>query len=352
MPLDPSNPWLVNSQTQALNFINSGLHALTKDNMATQFVRELGKTEGRGVLVIQELLDLTFSNDAGRCRNEVSFQRGFVPFVIMLTMRRMEIVSQHMEEANYVYAFVRTAHMQLFRLYLEHLNEIVDRHSIEDLTMSHESFLQESEGRKFAPLCFTQVCLPIIRLLYLLGKKFKDFIYEDTFQETVLKVDTLTSKWIDECQGEHSVLDSTLCFQTMRDEIKRLYKMLRRGERDIQAGAALRKAGKQIHGPDPEPWDVLEVGIPGRTVLKDGSVGPRHDNDRADIADIQLLPTTEECLSREPPLLPGNFPFHNNAHWLPPGPERWVDTHFRLYREDFCWTIRSSLQDLHHRLAG
>ncbi|CAI5718792.1 unnamed protein product [Peronospora effusa] len=255
-----------------------------------------------------------------------------------------------MEEANYVYAFVRTAHMQLFRLYLEHLNEIVDRHSIEDLTMSHESFLQESEGRKFAPLCFTQVCLPLIRLLYLLGKKFKDFIYEDTFQETVLKVDTLTSKWIDECQGEHSVLDSTLCFQTMRDEIKRLYKMLRRGERDMQAGAALRKAGKQTHGPDPEPWDVLEVGIPGRTVLKDGSVGPRHDNDRADIADIQLLPTTEECLSREPPLLPGNFPFHNNAHWLPPGPERWVDTHFRLYREDFCWTIRSSLQDLHHRL--
>ncbi|CAI5723385.1 unnamed protein product [Peronospora farinosa] len=245
-------------------------------------------------------------------------------------MRRMEIVSQHMEEANYVYAFVRTAHMQLFRLYLEHLNEIVDRHSIEDLTMSHESFLQESEGRKFAPLCFTQVCLPIIRLLYLLGKKFKDFIYEDTFQETVLKVDTLTSKWIDECQGEHSVLDSTLCFQTMRDEIKRLYKMLRRGERDIQAGAALRKAGKQIHGPDPEPWDVLEVGIPGRAVLKDGSVGPRHDNDRADIADIQLLPTTEECLSREPPLLPGNFPFHNNAHWLPPGPERWLDNQGNL----------------------
>ncbi|CAI5747321.1 unnamed protein product [Peronospora destructor] len=238
-PLDPSNPWLVNSQTQALNFINSGLHALTKDNTATQFVRELGKTEGRGVLVIQELLDL----------------------------------SQHMEEANYVYAFVRTAHLQLFRLYLKHLNQIVDRHCIEDRTMSHESF------------------------------KFKELIYEDTFQETMIKVDALTSKWIDECQGENSVLDSTLCFQTMRDEIKRLYKMLRRGERDMQVGAALRRAEQQTHGSEPEPWDMLEVGIPGRTVLKDGSVGPRHDNDRADIEDIQLLPTTEEYLSPEPLLL-------------------------------------------------
>ncbi|KAI9992118.1 hypothetical protein PInf_017502 [Phytophthora infestans] len=124
MPQDPGSVWRVNSQTQALNFINSGLHALSKDNLAPQFVRELGKNEGRGVLIIQELLDLTYSNDAGRRRDVVSFQRGLVPFVTMLTMRRMEMVSQHMDEANYVYAYLRTAHVQLFRLYLEHLEQI------------------------------------------------------------------------------------------------------------------------------------------------------------------------------------------------------------------------------------
>ncbi|KAG6620839.1 NFX1-type zinc finger-containing protein 1 [Phytophthora cinnamomi] len=354
MPPEPDNPWLVNSQTQALNFINSGLHALNKDNLAPQFVRELGKTEGRGVLVLQELLDLKYSNDAGRRRDVVSFQRGLVPFVTLLTMRRMEMVSQHMDEANYVYAFIRTAHVQLFQLYLEHLDQIVERHSIEDRTLSHASFLRDTQGRRYAPLCFTQICLPFIRLLYSLGNKFKDFIYEDAFQETVDYVDALTIEWIDSSRESDSSLDSPLCFKTIREEIKRLHKMIRHGERGMQAGAALRREEQRRLNPDQkarEPWDVIEVGIPGEAILADGSVGPRHDNDRRDIRDIQLLPTTEECLSSEPPLLPGNFPFHENAHWLPPGPERWVDTHFRLYREDLCGTIRTCLQDLEHRLA-
>ncbi|KAL3665452.1 hypothetical protein V7S43_009487 [Phytophthora oleae] len=354
MPQDPNNIWSVNSQTQALNFTNSALHALTKDNLAPQFVRELGKTDGRGVLVIQELLDLTYSNDAGRRRDLVSFQRGLVPFVTVLTMQRMEMVSQHMDEANYVYAYLRTAHVQLFQLYIEHMEQIVERHSIEDRVLPHAIFLRETEGRRYAPLCFTQVCLPFIRLLYLLGNKFKDFIYEESFQETVKYVDELTTEWIENCGAREDALDSALCFKTMRDEIKRLHKMIRRGERGVQAGAVLRKEAQQrahLQWDGPEPWDVIEVGIPGETVLEDGSVGPRHDNDQREIRDIQLLPTTEECLSREPPLLPGNFPFHGNAHWLPPGPERWVDTHFRLYREDLCGNIRSCLQDLEHRLT-
>ncbi|ETL45649.1 hypothetical protein L916_04299, partial [Phytophthora nicotianae] len=354
MPQDPSIVWRVNSQTQALNFINSGLYALSKDNLAPQFVRELGKNEGRGVLVIQELLDLTYSNDAGRRREIVSFQRGLVPFVTMLTMRRMEMVSQHMDEANYVYAYLRTAHVQLFRLYLEHLEQIVERHSIEDRALTHASYLREAVGRKYVPLCFTQVCLPFIRLLYLLGNKFKDFIYEDAYQETVNYVDALTTEWMESSQENEPSLDSTLCFKVMREEIKRLHKMVQRGQRGIEAGVALRREAERRmtrRCDEPEPWDVIEVGIPGEAELADGSVGPRHDNDHRDIRDIRLLPTSEECLSRETPLLPGNYPFHENAHWLPPGPERWVDTHFRLYREDLCGTIRSCLQDLEHRLS-
>ncbi|OWZ08056.1 hypothetical protein PHMEG_00019462, partial [Phytophthora megakarya] len=102
----------------------------------------------------------------------------------------------------------------------------------------------------------------------------------------------------------------------------------------------------------PEPWDIVEVGIPGEAALPNGTTGPRHDNDHPTISDIQLLPTSAECLSRLSPLVPGNFPFHKNAHWLPPGTERWVDTHFRLYREDLCCTLRTCLQDLEHRLIS
>jgi hypothetical protein len=177
-PRDSDAPWPLDSQTQTLNFINSGLHALNKDTIAPQFLRELGKTGGRGLRVIQEILDHEYSTNAGCRRDEVSFQRGLVPFVTMLTMQRMELVSQHVDEANYVYSFIRTAHEQLFQLYLEHLEQIVNDHSIEDCVLSHASFLEDVDGRKYAPLCFTQVCLPFIRLLCLLGNKFTDLIYE------------------------------------------------------------------------------------------------------------------------------------------------------------------------------
>ncbi|GMF27685.1 unnamed protein product [Phytophthora fragariaefolia] len=260
------------------------------------------------------------------------------------------MVSQHLDEANYVYAFVRTAHAQLFRLYLEHLEQLVERRSIEDRVVSHASFLADAQGRRFAPLSFTQVSLPFIRLLFLLGNKFKEFVYENAFRETVGDVDALTAEWIDGARERDSPLDTAVCFKTIREEVKRLHKMLRRAQRGMQVGAAMRRDRVTREWKVPEPWDVIEVGVPAEAVLEDGTVGPRHDNDRRDIRDIQLLPTTEECLSRELPLLPGNFPFHENAHWLPPGPERWVDTHFRLYREDLCGTIRSCLQDLEHRL--
>ncbi|EGZ19855.1 hypothetical protein PHYSODRAFT_298238 [Phytophthora sojae] len=354
LPPDFRGPRLVDSQTQALNFINSGLHALTDDHVAPQFLRELGQTEGRGVALIQALLDLKYSVDAGRQRNIVSFQRGLVPFVIKLTMRRMEMISQHMEEANYVYSFVRTAHAQLFRVYLEHLQQIVERHSIEDRTLSHSSFLLESQGRRYAPLCFTQLCLPFIRLLYLLGSKFNDFIYEDGFQETVNYLDALIKKWVDDSEeNDDSSLDSALCFKMIKEEITRLHKMIRRGDHAMQTGAALENElteGSDSSLPTSEVWNTLTVSVPEEGTLADGSVGPRHDNDHRDISKIQLLPTTEECSSREPPPLPGNFPFHVNAHWLLPGPDRWVDTHFRLYREDFCSAIRLCVQDVVHRL--
>ncbi|GMF50209.1 unnamed protein product [Phytophthora fragariaefolia] len=124
MPADPRQVWPMNSQTQALNFINSGLYSLTKENTTRLFVKELGKPEGQGVSVMQKLLDLKYSNEAGMQRDVVSFQKGLVPLVTMLTMRRIELLSPHMDEANYIYSFVRTAHFQLCGIYLEKLKEI------------------------------------------------------------------------------------------------------------------------------------------------------------------------------------------------------------------------------------
>ncbi|KAG6941879.1 hypothetical protein JG687_00019393 [Phytophthora cactorum] len=120
----------------------------------------------------------------------------------MLTMRRMELISLHMDESNY--------------LYLKYLQQIVEQHSIEDRVVPHADFMTTTAGRRFAPLCFTQVCLPFIRLLYLLGNEFKDLIYESTFQESVNRLETLITKWMETPKDHDSTLASALCFRSCK----------------------------------------------------------------------------------------------------------------------------------------
>ncbi|KAJ3119106.1 hypothetical protein HDU96_000021 [Phlyctochytrium bullatum] len=73
---------------------------------------------------------------------------------------------------------------------------------------------------------------------------------------------------------------------------------------------------------------------------------PRHDNDFLSIASISVMPTMEEILSTHSPALPGNHFFDANAHWLPSGPNRLLDTHFRLLREDMLSSLRSGVNSI------
>lgn len=67
-----------------------------------------------------------------------------------------------------------------------------------------------------------------------------------------------------------------------------------------------------------------------------GVKGPRHDNDDANIANIQLIPTTSEILSHRAPSLPKNTS-------SPKSIEKLIDIHFRLLREEYVSELRSSL---------
>jgi len=63
------------------------------------------------------------------------------------------------------------------------------------------------------------------------------------------------------------------------------------------------------------------------------TLGPRHDNDFADIQMISIPPTQEEMLSPISPFLPANIP--EAPHHLEPGSmERLLDIQFRLLREE------------------
>lgn len=67
-------------------------------------------------------------------------------------------------------------------------------------------------------------------------------------------------------------------------------------------------------------------------------LGPRHDNDHVYIHNINILPTTDECLSLRPPWLPSKD--IGSKHFMPHGYARHLDIHFRLLRYDSTERIR------------
>lgn len=69
-------------------------------------------------------------------------------------------------------------------------------------------------------------------------------------------------------------------------------------------------------------------------------LGPRHDNDHANISDIKILPTTEEIHSPRLEYLPSSDP---TKHHLP-GLAGLLDRQFRLLREDTVGQLRDAVQ--------
>ncbi|KAL9057566.1 MAG: hypothetical protein Q9206_002298 [Seirophora lacunosa] len=83
---------------------------------------------------------------------------------------------------------------------------------------------------------------------------------------------------------------------------------------------------------------VFELGqdFPGAL----SELGPRHDNDHADIFDIKILPTTDEIQSLRSEYLPSSDP---TKHHLP-GLAGLLDRQFRLLREDTVGQLRDAVQ--------
>ena len=75
--------------------------------------------------------------------------------------------------------------------------------------------------------------------------------------------------------------------------------------------------------------------------------GKRHDNDAVNFQEIRVVPTADEILCKRNPFLPSTLP--TTPHFLEPGPDRLLDTQFRLVREDMLNPLRIGLHDF---LAG
>jgi hypothetical protein len=117
-----------------------------------------------------------------------------------------------------------------------------------------------------------------------------------------------------------SRLEAQVGYLQAQDELR---ERQRRGREERAAGA---RRARELFG----AAAAAAAEPPGPGEHRPG--GPRHDNDKADIADIDLVPTQQEVLSEEAPFLPRNRP-GTVAH-LPPGPAAHRDLHFRCGSDD------------------
>jgi len=112
---------------------------------------------------------------------------------------------------------------------------------------------------------------------------------------------------------------------------------LARVRQRLGLGAAMPlSGGRPVEQKNHRPVFELGQDLPG--VLSE--LGPRHDNDHANIFDIKILPTTEEILSPRLEYLPPSDP---TKHHLP-GLAGLLDRQFRLLREDTVGQLRDAVQ--------
>lgn len=112
---------------------------------------------------------------------------------------------------------------------------------------------------------------------------------------------------------------------------------LARVRQRLGLGAAIPLSkGRPVKQKSPRPVFEVAQDLPGAL----SELGPRHDNDHADIFDIKILPTTEEIQSSRMEYLPLIDP---TKHHLP-GQAGLLDRQFRLLREDTVGQLRDAVQ--------
>ena len=127
---------------------------------------------------------------------------------------------------------------------------------------------------------------------------------------------------------------------------------LRTGSRNITRlrqrlglGSAIPFAEGRSSKPDrSRPVFEIDQDLPGSL----SELGPRHDNDHADISEISILPTTEEIQSSRSEYLPPSDPSRQHL----PGLAGLLDRQFRLLREDTVGQLRDAVQSEHKRLSA
>ncbi|KAJ7091139.1 hypothetical protein C8R44DRAFT_817142 [Mycena epipterygia] len=305
---------------------------------------------GNGLLRIGDVLQWpSVSSHAGSNPSQLSFQRGYLPllkfysseFVVKSTLHHL---------VNGLYNCILDSFDNFSANLDKCMQECMDARSFKDSNRLHD----EAVG--------TQVISSLAVVFFEILTRFKNVAAAHPNLVTIVRnLQSWTETWIEGISMSPPAFDDPFknVNSTTRDQIighlrakvARLVVIVDREQSKIdrsnqpQTTPSFRLSDTSHEG----VVAALNITYEGPGALR--PLGPRHDNDFPDIADIRIAPTHDELVSRLSPFLPGNF--RDAPHHLPAeSMERLLDIQFRLLREELTAPLRTSVQLVREDLAS
>ncbi|KAJ3249239.1 hypothetical protein HDU78_005379 [Chytriomyces hyalinus] len=329
---------LARSQGKATKFVQSLLQASFVD--AESLLMELGATTPPQSQTSREVLTTLFNaNYSHACstsmKQSLSFQRCLVPLLVVLVSERV-INSPVSVYVSAIFGIVRSSLETFLGKYLDCVDACLQQGTVDDLSCPLAEIFS-SDPSICVPMYFVQVALPFIRCLQEVVSIFADVAYETAISSAVERIGKQLSS------TAFKKTESQYALNVAIHEYERLFSIVNKARRELKLGEivsdfdAMKISKKLKASAAGHPWSFMEQLIPA------GSLPVAHSNDHFHISRIAIIPTMDEIKSSRQPALPGNFQSVQQAHWLAPGPDRLLDTHFRLLREDLVRPVRSNI---------
>lgn len=295
-------------------FLDSAMRILDIGSMETiqQLIRELAKE--RGLRRIQQVVEAQFV--LGYSPSNLSFKRHC--FLLLSILAHDELRASLVLESevgtlfNFVYGLGGKRGIAFFAQVTQSLTSAAD---------SGDRELVENTLHTAAVALFNTLNMNHAAAI------------QDDFKGIILQLDELLTRSSPEQHASNT--NAVFLFRSTQHVIGRIKILLKMA--DALPIAAVQKPAAVVG----VSIDAHQVDFPGKLSRE----GPRHDNDHAEIANIKILPTSEEINSHRNEFIPQRslgYPHHLE------GISRVLDFQFRLLREDTSGQIREAVRTVIH----
>ena len=196
--------------------------------------------------------------------------------------------------------------------------------------------------KEFGAWLLSRGLLSFARLMYHIMSRFREAQFSEILQTLSSKLEDLTNAY---CVSNITNI-SRLWSRIMDQALSRVLSIRNHAAGRIIAGNELSEAENLARSiarlelnraSNFATWSGVKLDMPGEL----SELGPRHENDFADISQIHCIPTLSELLSVRENFLGLS---HRNAPHHLEGISRLLDSQFRLLREDLIAPMRNSIR--------